>query len=82
MKSMRVDYNEVPRNDSDDEENTPSSSRTQEEMVKTLFPSLRSYLLRRQLSFAGVAAMFIAVGAAFIFLTGKTNAHDGELKRS
>eukprot|EP00578_Thalassiosira_sp_NH16_P023927 CAMPEP_0181091284 /NCGR_PEP_ID=MMETSP1071-20121207/8317_1 /TAXON_ID=35127 /ORGANISM="Thalassiosira sp., Strain NH16" /LENGTH=615 /DNA_ID=CAMNT_0023173415 /DNA_START=118 /DNA_END=1968 /DNA_ORIENTATION=- len=77
MISMGVDYTEVPRNNNDDEENIPSFARNQEEMVKALFPSLRSYMLRRQLSLAGVASIFIAVGAAFLLSMLKMNGHDG-----
>ena len=82
MKPMRVDYTEVPHNDHNDEENLSSSStRMQEEMVKSLFPSLRSYLFRRQLSFAGVVTMVVAVGAAVILLMEKANSNHGESKR-
>lgn len=62
MKSMGVDYSEVPT--AADEENFPSSFTKNDDRVKASCPRLRSYMFRRQLSFAAVAAVFIVVGGA------------------
>ena len=62
MKSVRQGYSEVPA----DEEGFPSSfTRRDERRAKAPFSWLRSYVLRRQLSFAGVASAFVAVGVLF-----------------
>jgi len=74
MKSMGVDYAEVSSG-ATDEESVPLSFTKNEEKVKTIFPWLRSYMFRRQLSFAGVASIFFFVGAVVSFVIMKMNDH-------
>ena len=74
MKSMGVDYAEVS-SVATDEECVPLSFTKNEEKVKTIFPWLRSYMFRRQLSFAGVASIFCFVGAVVSFVIMKMNDH-------
>mmetsp|Transcript_24392 Transcript_24392/g.38466 ORF Transcript_24392/g.38466 Transcript_24392/m.38466 type:complete len:98 (+) Transcript_24392:93-386(+) len=52
----------------DDEESFPSSFTKKDERVKFLFPWLRSYIFRRNLSFAAVLAAFVIVGATVSFV--------------
>mmetsp|Transcript_24122 Transcript_24122/g.52056 ORF Transcript_24122/g.52056 Transcript_24122/m.52056 type:complete len:113 (+) Transcript_24122:128-466(+) len=76
MQAMRVDYTEVPSGATDDEENFPSSFRKQESRAKHIFPWLRSYMFRRQLSFAGVASIFIIAGVLVSLVEMKRNDHE------
>jgi hypothetical protein len=71
MKSLV--HGESPRAYAD-EEDFPSSFMKQEARVKNLCPCLRSYVFRRQLSFAAIASVFVIAGVLISVVV-----HSGEL---
>lgn len=58
---MEVEMKSLMLTENKDEENFPTSFMKQEASVKTLCPHLRSYALRRNLSLAAVASIFIII---------------------